>query len=237
MKLIVSLILISLFSNVLGRSTGAPHCSAGGQETGNGHNTKRSGRLIGGDYFLSNGEQELTSGSHFTLTTGVDHRISLKARGDDFKGFLFRLSGANGENAGGIMKIAPSSDSFGKASGICDDDVSGVTHSSSSLKDSIDVIISHDDPIDLKLEVTVVKQKTTWYFEEFSLKIEAPPPTPPTPTPPTPTPVTSAPTPKPTITVSLAPSEEETSGARSLTSFGVYVAIMSIFVLTVFSTV
>ncbi len=238
MKLLLSLILVSLFSNSLGRSNGAPHCDPGGQSTGNGHGSKRSGRLVGGDYFLSSGGQELSSGSDFSLTTGVDHTISLKAGGDDFKGFLLRLSGTNGENAGGIMKIAPSSNSFGKASSFCGNEVSGVTHSSPLLKDSIDVIVRHNEAIDLKLEVTVVKEKAIWYFEEFSLKMEAPPPTPPTPTPPTPTPPTptppspSPPTPKPTITASTAPSEEATSDARSHTSFGVCVAIVSIFVVT-----
>jgi len=178
------LLPILLVTNIVGSPSGASHCSSGTSEmSNNSHGLNGSGSLSDGNYVvhLQTSTQQhthLPPDTTTTLATGVAHTISLNAgTATNFRGFLFRLSGKNGEVVKTSMTIADSSAIFGKPLNICADNVAGITHDNNSDKTTIDVIIQYDEPIELLLEVTVVKANNPkgsnlWYHSSYDFNLE-----------------------------------------------------------------
>jgi len=203
-------ILLSLLTRSLAYPNGAGHCEAGAAilaDDGSHGEQGSGGVTAGGFMILSNAFGWITSDA--TLPTGVDHYISING---DFRGFLFRLSAPNGDDVSSSMKLTDAAAEFGKSSdSSCGAGNVGFTHKSASDKTTIDVIIRHDTPVDLLLEITVVKKNSptevnAWYYEAFNLKLED------FPSPPTATSApsvegqTKSPTASPTISSSDKPS-------------------------------
>lgn len=239
-------LIISAF--LLGRCiaypTQAGHCQSGpiSQHTSSHGTDDRDRDLDKGNYFLNSNENGiLVSGVESSLSTGVDHFISLNGEGSaKFRGFLFRLSGANGVDATGVMKITDASEPDSTDMTGCGSGSSGISHNKSSDKSTIDVVIRSDQPIDLVLEVTVVVkngfgESNMWHYEKFDLKLEAPATASPTAPQPTASPTTAAPTMSmtPTTLDSSAPS----AGTSSAWGFSAWTTLVSVTLATVAAAV
>ena len=175
MKTFTSLQLYAfIFANLVAKcyanTYGAAHCSSGTPSMFvSAHGTSKGG-LSTGNLALDVDGVSISSGSTTSLDAGTTHTLTLS--GGDFKGFLFRLNGKNGENVKSVIGIESGSSGKSKFNTGCDADVGGITHVDAELKSSVSVALLSDDLIDTTLEVTVVIQKSdprTMYHEAFDI--------------------------------------------------------------------
>lgn len=211
----IQLLIISacFLRSCIAYPTLAGHCKSGPiSDYTSSHGSIGDGNLDNGNYFLSSNENGiLDSGVDASLSIGVDHYISLNGMdGAKFRGFLFRLSGANGADATGLMTTTDASSPDSSNMSNCGSGSSGISHNNRNDKSTIDIIIRSDQPIDLVLEVTVVEknnsnEKNHWHYEKFNLKLEAQATATPTAPQPTANPTTSKPSPSPSAKLSSNP--------------------------------
>jgi len=223
MKVIQALIISGfLLGTCIAYPNMAGHCKSGSisDHAPSLHGAIGDGNLDNGNYFLNSNENGiLDSAADASLSTGVDHYISLNGvDGATFRGFLFRLSGADGADATGLMTITDASSPDSLNMNGCGSGSSGISHNNKSDKSTVDIIIRSDQPIDLVLEVTVVEknnsnEKNHWHYEKFDLKLEAQATVSPTAPQPTANPTTSEPSPSPSAHPSGNPT---TSGAPTI---------------------
>lgn len=155
-------------SNVLARSNGAATCGTG-KSIMRGHRGT-GGTLASSDLVLMWGGVELDPSKTTTVGIDVDHTFQIISSDNaGFKGFLLRLSGKNGENASTTLVAV---DSFAKVNGLCNSDVSGITHRNSNKKSSVEVTLNHPQQAELFLEVTVVTTSSSnWAYDSFDISI------------------------------------------------------------------
>ena len=173
MKLVsasTALVLASLCTQtvVYATPTGAGTCGAG-QAITNGHRGS-GGSLSSAALVINWGGTPLDQSVENTIGTGIEHMITLTSSGNtEFKGFLLRLSGKNGEDSSSALVVK---DSLGKVLNLCADDVIGMTHKHSNKKSSVTVGLTYAGEADLLLEVTVVTSaKSQWVYGTFDLKV------------------------------------------------------------------
>jgi hypothetical protein len=93
-----------------------------------------------------------------TVTLKVNRNYAIKLSGYPFKGFLFRLAVANTSSYNLSEAITPFLD-FGQVPAVCtgSSKVTGITHTSNSLKNDVTGFLYFEKPIDVvNLDVTVV---------------------------------------------------------------------------------
>lgn len=214
MKTFTSLQLYAfIFANLVAKSyantNGAAHCSSGTPSMFVSAHGGSKGGLSTGNLDLDVDGVSISSGSTTSLDAGTTHTLTLS--GSDFKGFLFRLNGKNGENVKSVIGIEFGSSGKSKINTICDADVGGITHVDAELKSSVSVALSSDDLIDTTLEVTVVIQKSsqTMYHEAFDISFITAPTKSPSPS------TAQSPSPSMAPTISMSPSASESSGSKS----------------------
>jgi outer membrane biosynthesis protein TonB len=93
----------------------------------------------------------------FTLTKGKAHTVEIKATGDSFKGFLISASSTAKTD---FTTAWTADDATGQAATACLAPIGGVTHRSAELKASAKGTLLVDTLTDLKLDVTVVMERT-----------------------------------------------------------------------------
>lgn len=200
---IVVLLLITPKLVVQAYPFGAGHCSSGTAIANISHGNTGSGSLRNGNYQVrmssNNSGDGSSSSSTFIpgpptfLSTGIDYTLTLTIRDDSiiassnqfFRGFLFRLSGKQGENVRDAMTISPDFRSIGKDhTTMCSSIVSGVTHTNAIDKTTVDVLLRFNEPIPrVQLEVTVVQSNNPsgsnlWHYDSYDLVVlQAPPST------------------------------------------------------------
>ncbi|GFH56112.1 hypothetical protein CTEN210_12588 [Chaetoceros tenuissimus] len=197
-------IIASLAAKCYASSNGASHCfsgTPGGFVTAHGAS---KGGLSTGNLALDIDGVSVSSGSTISLDAGTTHTLTLS--GSDFKGFLFRLNGKNGENVKNVIGIDSGSSEKSKISTSCNSfpEIGGITHTDAGLKSSVSVTLSSDDLVDTTLEVTVVVEKydpQTMYHEAFDFSFVSAP--------------TKSPSPSMAPTLSMAPSVSTSSGSKS----------------------
>ena len=126
-----------------------------------------------------------------------------------FRGFLFRLSGKNGEDVEGTLVVG--SDGNVSLKGSCANGISAVTHNNRDDKTSISFTFEYTESTDaeLLLEVTVVRERASdnWFYSSYNIQIgdgETPQTNAPTASP------TKAPTASPTKSPTKAPTKSPT---------------------------
>lgn len=114
-----------------------------------------------------------------SLAANVSHVVTLHTDGsgrEDFKGFLFRLSGADGEDASGSLVMLEGDGDVQLLKG-CPNDVAGYCHTYHDSKKSVSVMLSHPcEAPNLTLEVTVVAgnkglDSDGWYYSPYDITI------------------------------------------------------------------
>ena len=166
-------VLLSMLTKTQSYPAGAGHCSSG-DAVKVGHGASGNNGAVTGKYMVqSNTTGAMDSSLPTELPTGIDHYISLSGvNGQTFKGFLFRLSETNGKDVSKSMKVTDASAPFSKkALPDCGRGNVGYTHNDNIKKSSVEVIINHDNPVDLLLEITVVEETVNWYYEAFKIKL------------------------------------------------------------------
>lgn len=167
------LVYAFLFANLVAKGYasgfGASHCMSGTPPWFvSAHGPSRGG-LSSGNLGLNIDGVSISSGSTASLTTGETHTLTLS--GSAFMGFLFRLSGKNGENVKSVIGIESGSSGESKFNTICTSEIGGITHTNAGSKSSISITMSSDDMIDTTLDVTVVVSKDLqkMYYEAFDI--------------------------------------------------------------------
>jgi hypothetical protein len=105
---------------------------------------------------------ELSQGSHdFTLTNTDGSRT--------FKGFLFRLEGANGIDASNMLS---ENTSLARMNGMCRSKISGIEHTSKTSKNSITTTFFSREIGDYVMDLhVVVSGKSDWVYDQFQFKV------------------------------------------------------------------
>ena len=132
--------------------------NAGGQAatTGGHAPTSNSGDLSEGDYRVFIDGKQLSSGNIVTFPVGTE--VPIRLEGDNYKGFLLRLSSPSGVTT--VDALSADSDDV-QVSGLCTDQetVGGLTHTSNLEKTLVEGFLLMDEAAtDLILDVTVVMQ-------------------------------------------------------------------------------
>mmetsp|Transcript_28095 Transcript_28095/g.62539 ORF Transcript_28095/g.62539 Transcript_28095/m.62539 type:complete len:633 (-) Transcript_28095:1481-3379(-) len=154
--------------------------------------------------------QEDSGGDAVEFQTTRSYTLKLDGMGNNFKGFLFRLSGADGQDVSGVFELEDVQTqimaSTGEAIGIpgvspgaCAVDVSGATHINNADRQIAEVTMTIPSAAagELSLEVTAMINKDLWYATTYTVvamdvdDMEVPEQTVPVPTPP---PVAAPPT-------------------------------------------
>ena len=201
-----------LFANLVAKgyasAFGASHCMPGVPPWFVSVHGQSSGGLSNGNLGLDIDGVSISSGSTASLTTGKTRTLTLS--GSAFMGFLFRLSGKNGENVKSVIGIESGSSGESKFNTICNSEIGGITHTNAGSKSSISITMSTDDMIDTTLEVTVVVSKDLqkMYYEAFDISFVSDGPV-----------QIQSPTPAPTQSPTPAPSQSPTAAVRILVLF------------------
>ena len=177
-----AIIFLSLFSEqAVAYSSGAGTCGSGTAISGGHGSAGNAGSLLTGNNRLFIDGAPLDPGTSVVLTPGKDYTISLQSStansNGTFKGFFFRLSGKAGENVKSSIKLSPNYASIGHDNFRCASlPVGGITHNTRIEKEAVAVVVNSNDPIDMLLEVTVVKSKSipnAWHFDSYNIRFEA----------------------------------------------------------------
>eukprot|EP00979_Chaetoceros_neogracilis_P015643 scaffold6294_cov268-Chaetoceros_neogracile.AAC.10 len=173
-----ALITLSILGVSNSYSSGAGHCRSGTAIENRGpHGRPGSGSLSAGRYRLSIDGDPLDPGTAITLATGKEHTITLgNTANGKFRGFLFRLSDKAGGNVKSSIQVSPDFSTLGQSSFRCANDVGGITHVNGNDKTAVAVVVTSNDPIDMFLEVTVVKSTQSsglWHFDSYDISFEA----------------------------------------------------------------
>jgi hypothetical protein len=228
---VLVLLLITPILVVQAYPFGAGHCSSGTAIANISHGNIGSGSLRNGNYQVrmssssNSGDGSSSSTSTFIpgpptfLSTGTDYTLTLTIRDDSiiassnhfFRGFLFRLSGKQGENVRDAMTISPDFRLIGKDhTTMCSSIVSGVTHTNAIDKTTVDVLLRFDEPIPrVQLEVTVVQSNNPsgsnlWHYDSYDLVVLQAPPS------------TNVPTSNPSVEPSSVPSIHPSNAIPSM---------------------
>ena len=121
-------------------------------------------------------------GDPVNFQTTRTYTLRLDGLGNDFMGFLFRLSGAEGQDVGGVFEVEDDGTqlmaSTGEAIGIpgvsagsCAVGVSGATHLDNEVKQSalVAMTIPASAAGELNLEVTAMINKDLWYATTYTI--------------------------------------------------------------------
>lgn len=161
-----------------------------------------SNSLIGGDYIVKIGDQELGNFeltqevNNGTINLNVGESYTVTITGPTFKGLNFRMPKLN------IFTVTDSN--FKLNTAVCNEateSASAVTHGSGTEKTSTSFSMQVSEAGAVRLDVTIMQQKAFWYWSYFNLNFVEPSPT----TSPTASP-TSAPTNSPTASPTKSPS-------------------------------
>jgi len=156
----------------------AGHCDTGDLAGKNsGHGEDGGGPLSNGQLRMKFDNQILRSYETLQLNANQEYDVTLDFSTTNsaffFRGFLIRLSGVNGEDAGGSFYVG--SDSNAQEKGNCDADVSAMTHTNNDNKISVSFKFQYLNSSDanLKLEVTVVRERAAnnWFHNFYALQI------------------------------------------------------------------
>lgn len=168
---------------------GAGHCEPGGDLStlssfghgpGGGSRLERLDLEIVAEPIFSAGSTTLVPSEEVTLAADERQILTLKTVSGSsagFKGFLFRISGRNGEDASSALSLVPSMTSDTQLLDYCGDDASGISHTKNDVKDSIEVEFYFREQGKLLLEVTVVQDNNPypqdgWAFSSYRLNID-----------------------------------------------------------------
>mmetsp|Transcript_15908 Transcript_15908/g.20195 ORF Transcript_15908/g.20195 Transcript_15908/m.20195 type:complete len:339 (+) Transcript_15908:110-1126(+) len=176
------LLILALFTTTLLHNASAFPGAAGHCQTGDlsgkfsGHGESGGGPISNGSLRVKFGTTTLQTWTTTKLVSDQTYTVTLDFTTSStnffFRGFLFRLSGTNGENAEGSFSLSGDSNVQFKS---CDAGISGVTHNSRADKRSISFDFEYTQSIDadLLLEVTVVRERAAdnWFYSAFNLQI------------------------------------------------------------------
>mmetsp|Transcript_40102 Transcript_40102/g.48872 ORF Transcript_40102/g.48872 Transcript_40102/m.48872 type:complete len:244 (-) Transcript_40102:207-938(-) len=173
----ICLLLLPL-SDVSAFSAQAGSCKSG-TAVSSSHMVDDTGPLSKAGYQVVIDEMLLSSDSSSNLTAGQDHSISLQADDtvDGFRGFLIRLSGAQGEDVSPSFLISEGYDDVKMLSN-CEETVAGLSHTSNSLKKSVSsAFLAPCDVSQLLLEVTAVRENRGgandgWYYNSYTINVD-----------------------------------------------------------------
>jgi hypothetical protein len=172
------LLLCILPKQVIAFSSRAGHCDSG--DLGG----KKSIHGETGSGLLSDGNLQVKFNST-TLETEKTHFIDankeyvvtldfspLEPKTSVFKGFLFRVSGVQGEKLNGTMYARNDQQAQVMTIG-CDEIISALTHTNQNDKSHVEFNFKYPEigQANLVLEVTVVvnNQSNNWYYEKFNI--------------------------------------------------------------------
>ena len=136
------------------------------------HGESGIGDLDDGDISVTIGNAVLQSGVVTTLIAGQDYTVKIDTINNDFKGLLFRLSGAEGEDVSEAFTIE--SDNFQLHPSCNDDKVAAVTHKNNLDKKSVEFTLNLADPVaELDLDVTtmILSSSGSWLYSKFTLAV------------------------------------------------------------------
>jgi Reeler domain len=162
-RLLLSLLLLLLTrQQALAFPSGAGQCLVGQASVGPPHlpATRGDGSLSFFNLQVSIDGAVLDPTKPFTLTKGKAHTVEIKAAaggGDSFKGFLMSASSTAKTD---FTTSWTADDATGQAATACLAPIGGVTHRSADLKASAKGTLLVNTLTDLKLDVTVVMERT-----------------------------------------------------------------------------
>lgn len=178
----------------------AGHCKEGDLGgKGSGHGESGSGILGQGGLSVSFDGLTLQASSVSEITSGQSYAVTLE--GGPFRGFLFRLSGPNGQVVDeDILLPSNNSNNQVQTHPACSSGISAVTHKNGSDKQRVEFNFQTFDTAgtNYRLEVTVVKSRSrnNWHYQQHILTVVDGPK------------LTTSPSQEPTIEPSPAPSTQ-----------------------------
>lgn len=156
----------------------AGHCDTGDLSgKGSGHGESGGGPLSNGQLQIKFDNQILRSWETLTLNANQEYDVTLDFSTSlpsfFFRGFLFRVSGSNGEDTSGTFYVG--SDDNAQELSTCAADVSGMTHTNRDDKTSVSFKFQYTASAnaDLNLEVTVVRERAAdnWFYTPYTIQI------------------------------------------------------------------
>lgn len=156
----------------------AGSCKSGTAVSGS-HLADDTGPLSKAGYQVVIDDMVLSSDGSSVLTAGQKQSMSLQVDDtvDGFRGFLIRLSGAQGEDVSSSLVISEADDSVKIMPG-CETTVAGLTHTGRDVKKSVSSVIAAPcDASQLLLEVTVVRENRGgandgWYYDSYTIDVD-----------------------------------------------------------------
>lgn len=156
----------------------AGHCDSGDLSGKfSGHGEFGGGPLTNGSLRVKIGTSILQTFTAAQLNANQLYTVTLEFTTSSpsffFRGFLFRLSGQNGENVEGTLSVG--SDGNVQLKSGCDDGISAVTHTNRLDKTSMTFEFEYTESLsaNLFLEVTVVRERArdNWFYSGFNIQI------------------------------------------------------------------